>query len=114
MGLPLMSLLMAVGISQAAASDDEEAQENPENPMDGRTTGLRTFSSIKKVANHVWGALQKSGIIDKGKDKLMKAGRELGGKAIDAAAKKADEVAKSKGFDESDITSKLAGPPMTV
>ena len=27
MGLPLMSLLMAVGISQAAASDDEEAQE---------------------------------------------------------------------------------------
>ena len=39
MGLPLMSLLMAVGISQAAASDDEEAQENPENPMDGRTTG---------------------------------------------------------------------------
>ena len=39
MGLPLMSLLMAVGISQAAASEDEEAQENPENPMDGRTTG---------------------------------------------------------------------------
>ena len=67
------------------------------------------FSSIKKAANHVWGALQKSGIIDKGKDKLMKAGRELGGKAIDAAAKKADEVAKSKGFDASDITSKLAG-----
>ena len=27
MGLPLMSFLMAVGISQAAASDDEEAQE---------------------------------------------------------------------------------------
>ena len=65
------------------------------------------FSSIKKAANHVWGALQKSGIIDKGKDKLMKAGRELGGKAIDAAAKKADEVAKSKGFDASNITSKL-------
>ena len=29
--------------------------------------------------------------------------------AIDAAAKKADEVAKSKGFDASNITSKLAG-----
>ena len=38
MELPLMSLLMAVGISQAAASEDEEAQENQENPMDGRTT----------------------------------------------------------------------------
>ena len=28
------------------------------------------FSSIKKAANHVWGALQKSGIIDKGKARL--------------------------------------------
>ena len=33
-----MSLLMAMAISQAAAGEDEEAQENQENPMDGRTT----------------------------------------------------------------------------
>ena len=35
MGLPLMSLLMAVVVSQAAASEDEGAQDQ-ENPMDGR------------------------------------------------------------------------------
>ena len=40
MGLPLMSLLMAVVVSQAAASEDEGAQENQENPMDGRTTAV--------------------------------------------------------------------------
>ena len=34
MGLRLMSLLMAVVVSQAAASEDEGAQENQENPMD--------------------------------------------------------------------------------
>ena len=33
-----MSLLMAMAVSQAAASEYEEAQENQENPMDGRTT----------------------------------------------------------------------------
>ena len=38
MGLRLMSLLMAVVVSQAAASEDEGAQEDQENPMDGRTT----------------------------------------------------------------------------
>ena len=38
MGLPLVSLLMAMVVSQASASEEEEAQENQENPMDGRTT----------------------------------------------------------------------------
>ena len=33
-----MSLLMAVVVSQAAASEDEGAQKDQENPMDGRTT----------------------------------------------------------------------------
>ena len=40
MGLPLVSLLMAMVVSQAAASEDEGAQENEEHPMDGRTSAV--------------------------------------------------------------------------
>ena len=67
------------------------------------------FSSIGDAFKHVYKAVKKSGIIDKGKDMALKAGRELGGKAIETAAKKADELAQSKGFDASGITSQLAG-----
>ena len=49
MGLRLMSLLMAMAVSQAAASEDEEAQENHENPMDGRTTAADFQAQVSKT-----------------------------------------------------------------
>jgi len=67
------------------------------------------FSSIGNAFKHVYGALRKSGVIDKAKDAALKAGSDLGNKAIGAAAQKIDAVAKSKGFDTSRITSAAVG-----
>ena len=67
------------------------------------------FSSIGNAFKHVYGALRKSGVIDKAKDAALKAGSDLGNKAINAAAQKVDAVAKSKGFDTSRITSAAVG-----
>jgi hypothetical protein len=67
------------------------------------------FSSIGKAFKHVYGALKKSGVIDKAKDAALKKGRELGGQAINAAAQKVDEEAKKRGFDSSKITQAAVG-----
>jgi len=67
------------------------------------------FSSIGKAFKHVYGALKKSGVIDKAKDAALKKGRELGGQAINAAAQKVDEEAKKRGFDSSRITQAAVG-----
>ena len=67
------------------------------------------FSSIGNAFKHVYGALRKSGVIDKAKNAALKAGGDLGNKAINAAAQKVDAVAKSKGFDTSRITSAAVG-----
>ena len=67
------------------------------------------FSSIGNAFKHVYGALRKSGVIDKAKDAALKAGSDLGNKAINAAAQKVDAVAQSKGFDTSRITSAAVG-----
>ena len=67
------------------------------------------FSSIGNAFKHVYGALRKSGVIDKAKDAALKAGSDLGNKVINAAAQKVDAVAKSKGFDTSRITSAAVG-----
>ena len=52
------------------------------------------FSKIGDAFKHVYKAVKSSGIIDKGKDALLKKGRELGGEAISAAAKKWRSIAR--------------------
>ena len=47
--------------------------------IERRSRGVRPAATVKS-----------SGIIDKGKDALLKKGRELGGEAISAAAKKVE------------------------
>ena len=59
------------------------------------------FSSIGNAFKKVYGALKKSGVIDKAKDAALKKGRELGGKAIDAAAKKVESEASKRGLEQS-------------
>jgi len=72
--------------------------------VDPALEGGGFWSSMGKAARHVWGALKKSGVIEKGKDLALKTGRELGGKAIEAATHKLDDVAKSRGVNISGVT----------
>jgi hypothetical protein len=75
---------------------------------DDRFQGGGFFSSIGKAFKKVYGALKKSGVIDKAKDAALKKGRELGGKAIDAAAKKVESEAAKRGVDVSRFTEAAA------
>ena len=76
--------------------------------QDDRFEGGGFFSSIGKAFKKVYGALKSSGVIDKAKDAALKKGRELGGKAIDAAAKKVESEASKRGLDVSKITQAAA------
>ena len=76
--------------------------------QDDRFEGGGFFSSIGNAFKKVYGALKKSGVIDKAKDAALKKGRELGGKAIDAAAKKVESEASKRGLDVSKITQAAA------
>jgi hypothetical protein len=64
------------------------------------------FSSIGKAFKNVYSALKKSGVIDKAKDAALKKGRELGGEAISAAAKRVESEAGKRGYDISGLTQK--------
>jgi len=75
---------------------------------DDRFEGGGFFSSIGSAFKKVYGALKKSGVIDKAKDAALKKGRELGGKAIEAAAKKVESEAGKRGLDVSKITQAAA------
>lgn len=66
------------------------------------------FSTIGNAFKKVYSALKNSGFIDKAKDVALKKGREMGGKAIDAAAKKIDAEASKRGLDVSKITQAAA------
>jgi hypothetical protein len=64
------------------------------------------FSSIGKAFKNVYSALKKSGVIDKAKDAALKKGRELGGEAINRAAKRVESEAGKRGYDISGLTQK--------
>ena len=73
---------------------------------DDEMDGGGFFSSIGKAFKSVYSALKNSGVVDKAKDAALKKGRELGGQAIDAAARRVDEAAKRRGLNVSGLTSK--------
>jgi hypothetical protein len=50
--------------------------------------------------------MEGSGVIDKAKDAALKKGRELGGEAISAAAKRVESEAGKRGYDISGLTQK--------
>ena len=75
---------------------------------DDRFQGGGFLTSLGKTINSVWGALKKTGVIDKAKSAALKKGRELGGKAIDAAAKKVEREAAKRGVDVSKFTEAAA------
>ena len=68
-------------------------------------------TSLALSRQHPWPYPNILGLIDNSTifQSQLKAGRDLGNKAIDAATQKVDEVAKSKGFDTSKITSAAVG-----
>ena len=76
---------------------------------DPRFEGGGFFSSIGNAFKHVYKSLKSSGVIDKAKDAALKKGRELGGKAIDAAAKRVESEASKRGLDVSKLTAAAAG-----
>ena len=53
--------------------------------------------------------MKSSGVIDKAKDAVLKKGRELGGQAIDAAAKKVESEVSKRGLDVSKLTAAAVG-----
>ena len=71
---------------------------------DSEMEGGGFFSSVGKAFKNVYSALKNSGVIDKAKDAALKKGRELGGQAINAAAKKVESEASKRGFDVSNLT----------
>lgn len=75
---------------------------------DDRFQGGGFMAALGKTVNSVWDALKKSGVIDKAKKAALEKGRELGGKAINAAAKKVESEAKKRGVDVSKFTEAAA------
>ena len=76
---------------------------------DPRFEGGGFFSSIGNAFKHVYKSLKSSGVIDKAKDAALKKGRELGGKAIAAVAKRVESEASKRGLDVSKLTAAAAG-----
>ena len=76
--------------------------------QDDRFGGGGFISDMGKTFKKVYSALKHSGVIDKAKDVALKKGRELGAKAIDAAAKKVESEASKRGFDVSKIAQAAA------
>jgi hypothetical protein len=73
---------------------------------DGSMQGGGFFSSIGKAFKSVYKALKNTGVVDKAKQAALSKGRELGGQAIQAAAKRVDSEAAKRGFNVSGITSR--------
>jgi hypothetical protein len=86
--------------------DLHPAMDMPFWVHDSQMEGSGFFSSIGKAFKNVYSALKKSGVIDKAKDAALKKGRELGGEAISAAAKRVESEAGKRGYDISGLTQK--------
>jgi hypothetical protein len=73
---------------------------------DGSMQGGGFFSSIGKAFKSVYKALKNTGVVDKAKQAALSKGRELGGQAIQAAARRVDSEAAKRGLNVSGITSR--------